>query len=84
MVSREASHCSSESRRITKGPFCAALSPSLEVMGANRAMCDVPPDLFLLFFIFLLQIAAGGCLQVQSKKICVQNSSGNLVSEIMR
>lgn len=43
-----------------KGTVCASFSLSLEVMSANRAVCYVSPD------IFLLQIAAGGCLQVQS------------------
>lgn len=69
-----------------KGHFVPLFPPRLEVIGANRAMCDVPLDFFYLFiYFFLLQIAGGGCLQVQSQqevnhKICVQDRSGSLVS----
>lgn len=76
MVSREASRCSSESRRITKGPFCAALSPSLEVMGANRAMCDVPPDFLILFF------TANSCRRLFAGAITTRGEPQNLCPDL--
>lgn len=47
-------------RSITKDHFVSLFFP--ESGGDENGVCDVSPD----FFFFLLQTAAGGCLQVHS------------------